>query len=129
MLNGGLSWNLFFYVEFAFALGLLVFAFFVVEETAYDRPPPNYYSETDSPTTQSVGEKPMVSAADRPMRVIPQRKTFVQQLKFWGVHNKDSDFFIMMARSFTYYLVPQVFWVVTTYGKLLYCMGSTAMFC
>jgi heme exporter protein D len=37
MLAGGYSWRLYFYVEIAFAGALLILAFFVVEETMYDR--------------------------------------------------------------------------------------------
>lgn len=57
---------------------------------------------------------------------VPPRKTFLQTLQFWGVYERDADFFLMMARSFTYFLVPHVFWVVTTYGRLLICVASFA---
>jgi uncharacterized membrane protein len=113
MLAGGYSWRLFFYVEFAFAVALFVLAFFVVEETAYHRPKPQ--DVADSP---SGGEKNGATALESTAESsIPVRKTFAQQLKFWGVWEHDSDFFLMMARSFTYFLVPHVFWVVTTYGE------------
>lgn len=116
MLAGGYSWRLFFYVEFAFAMALLIFAFFVVEETTYHREVPQ-----DTSSEGSIGgdEKPSAFGSEQPTRVnvIPTRKTPLQQLKFWGVWEKDSPFFLMMGRSFTYYLVPQVFWVVSTYGK------------
>lgn len=116
MLAGGYSWRLFFYVEFAFAMALLIFAFFVVEETTYHRETPQ-----DTSSEGSIGgdEKPSAFGSEKPtqVHVIPARKTFLQQLKFWGVWEKDSPFFLMMGRSFTYYLVPQVFWVVSTYGK------------
>ncbi|KAL8284342.1 hypothetical protein RB597_001587 [Gaeumannomyces tritici] len=121
MLEGGYSWRLFFYVEFAFAVALLILAFFVVEETCYYRDEAAGASR-DVSAGGSDGEKPPV-AADTEENVgvsaeenIPPRKTFAQTLKFWGVWEHDSDFFIMIARSFTYFLVPHVFWVVTTYG-------------
>ncbi|OAA63700.1 Major facilitator superfamily domain, general substrate transporter [Niveomyces insectorum RCEF 264] len=137
MLAGGLSWRLFFLVEFAFAGALFVIAFFVVEETTYHRKTP---ALSPSPTSADVvlgaaaangssnSEKPAAVLADRPnsnndndndsdlSASVPPRKTFLQTLKFWGVWERDSDFFLMMARSFTYFLVPHVFWVVTTYG-------------
>ena len=118
MLNGGYSWRLFFYVEFAFAVGLLIFAFFVVEETTYHRKAPQEVS--DGPADE---DKPNVLAAETAASStdVPTRKTYIQQLKFWGVWEKDSDFFLMMARSFTYFLVPHVLWVVTTYG---WCCAS-----
>lgn len=115
MLNGGYSWRLFFYVEFAFAVALLIFAFFVVEETTYHRKV--LQEASDSPADD---DKPNVHAAETAASStdIPTRKTFLEQLKFWGIWEKDSDFFLMMARSFTYFLVPHVLWVVTTYGEL-----------
>ncbi|CAK7209739.1 hypothetical protein SBRCBS47491_000543 [Sporothrix bragantina] len=131
MLAGGLSYHLFFWVEFAFAAALLVLAFFVVEETTYHRETPAL-SPTSTHTNEAEGvegaaEKTVVknnanatddnsSIGAAVARPLPPRKTFTEQLKFWGVWEKDSDFFIMMARSFTYFLVPQVLWVVTTYG-------------
>lgn len=48
---------------------------------------------------------------------IPPRKSFVQTLRLWGTIDKDSEFFMMMVRSFSYFFVPPVFWVITTYGE------------
>ena len=113
MLGGGYSWRLFFYVEFAFAAALFIFAFFVVEESYYIRQKPR--DQSDPP---SESEKQRVESAEEGTAAyIPQRKSFAQTLKFWGVFNRDSEFFTMMVRSFTYFLVPHVFWVITTYGK------------
>ncbi|KAL1857458.1 hypothetical protein VTK73DRAFT_8081 [Phialemonium thermophilum] len=125
MLAGGYSWRLFFYVEFAFAMGLLIYSFFVVEETTYHRntaTPAQPPQEISSDASIDNGDKPKVEGIDDATvvsvtaPVIPPRKSFAQTLKFWGVWEKDSPFFLMMARSFTYYLVPPVLWVVTTYG-------------
>lgn len=115
MLNGGYSWRLFFYVELAFALALLITAFFIVEETTYHRKTPGT-QDLSGIHSNSEGEKTSATAEELSEPVIPKRKTFLQTLKFWGVWEKDSEFFLMMARSFTYFLVPHVFWVVTTYG-------------
>ncbi|KAK3689714.1 major facilitator superfamily domain-containing protein [Podospora appendiculata] len=130
MLQGGYSWRLFFYVEFAFAAALLIFAFFVVEETAYKRKTPTDSasvsdaaptytgSEEGEPDKTRTTEKTTENVTETAPSTssIPPRKTFVQTLKFWGVWEKDSDFFLMIARSFTYFFVPHVFWVITTYG-------------
>lgn len=115
MLNGGYSWRLFFYVEFAFGCALLVVAFFVVEETTYHRKAPvdHLSAESQPDETHEKGTTTMVESASSSL---PPRKSFAQQLKFWGVYERDSDFFLMMARSFTYFLVPHVFWVIATYG-------------
>lgn len=112
MLNGGYSWNLFFYVEFAFGCALLIAAFFIVEETTYHRKLP-----IDLSDGADEAEKDKATTVESTASNLPPRKTFIQQLKFWGVYERDSDFFLMMARSFTYFLVPHVFWVIATYGK------------
>lgn len=112
MLNGGYSWRLFFYVEFAFGCALLIVAFFIVEETTYHRKTPVELSG-ETPDEAEKAAATMVESASS----LPPRKSFVQQLKFWGVYERDADFFLMMARSFTYFLVPHVFWVIATYGK------------
>ncbi|KAK4034364.1 major facilitator superfamily domain-containing protein [Parachaetomium inaequale] len=119
MLAGGYSWRLFFYVEFAFGCALLILAFFVVEETLYHRKPrPEAIPESAS--SHNDDEKNSIPNAIiehvPPAAAVPPRKTFLQTLKFWGAYDKDTEFFLMMARSFTYFLVPHVLWVITTYG-------------
>ncbi|KAK4183850.1 major facilitator superfamily domain-containing protein [Podospora australis] len=118
MLAGGHSWRLFFYVEFAFGAALFILAFFVVEETLYHRNAPSGSSTRTSSELHGEREEKVATAiaesASAP--VLPPRKTFMQTLKFWGVYEKDADFFMMIVRSFTYFLVPHVFWVITTYG-------------
>lgn len=122
MLAGGYSWRLFFWVEFAFGVGLLIMAFFVVEETLYKRKSPaeSIRESSDSQIGEEKASETIVETkASAVNGAIPPRKTFVQTLKFWGTYDKDSEFFMMIARSFTYFLVPHVFWVITTYG--LFC--------
>ena len=124
MLAGGYSWRLFFYVEFAFGCALLILAFFVVEETLYHRNKPEAEPPLESSSSQtedknSTSNAVMVEEAT-PAIVTPPRKTFLQTLKFWGVYDKDTEFFLMIARSFTYFLVPHVLWVITTYGQFPY---------
>lgn len=120
MLAGGYSWRLFFYVQFAFGCALLILAFFVVEETLYHRKPPaDAIQESPSPLSQ-VEKASMTNAVSEDSSQtadIPPRKTFLQTLKFWGVYDRESEFFMMIARSFTYFLVPHVLWVITTYGS------------
>lgn len=120
MLNGGYSWRLFFYVEFAFGCALFILAFFVVEETTYHRKPPTPDLSDGPDPEEKVGSSPVATRVGSHAGV-PPRKTFLQTLKFWGVYEKDADFFLMMARSFTYFLVPHVLWVVATYG--VYCLA------
>lgn len=115
MLNAGYSWRLFFYVEIAFGVALLIFAFLVVEETTYHRKLTQ--DSSDGPEDAEKTEATTVERSVTARSSVPPRKTYLQTLKFWGVWERDSEFFLMMARSFTYFLVPHVFWVVTTYGR------------
>lgn len=116
MLSGGYSWRLFFYVEFAFAMALLVLAFFFVEETSYVR----IVSVTPSTPPSELEKNGVPHELERAVQttssVTPARKTFVQTLSLRGRVDHDVPFFTMMARSFTYFLVPQSLWVITTFG-------------
>ena len=124
MLAGGLSWRLFFLVECAFAAALLVLAFFFVEETTYHRAAPAVAVAAstvgdincEKGTLEAIETASTSTSHAAAPRAIPPRKTRLQQLAFWGVWERDSDFFLMMARSLSYLVVPHVFWVVTTYG-------------
>ncbi|KIX04625.1 uncharacterized protein Z518_05495 [Rhinocladiella mackenziei CBS 650.93] len=112
MLAGGYSWRLFFYVEFAFACALFILAFFFVEETWYQRDEmkARLGAATESPEKGVDAEFREVSSAP------PPRKSFISTLKPWGVYDREAPFFMTAIRSFTYFLVPSVFWVVATYG-------------
>ena len=124
MLAGGYSWRLFFYVEFAFGCALAILAFFVVEETMYHRKP---RSESIRESSSSQHDEKTSAVAEDSVQStdIPPRKTFLQTLKFWGAYDKDTQFFLMIARSFTYFLVPHVLWVITTYGPFLRFPSTT----
>ncbi|KAF2654679.1 serine/threonine kinase 16 [Lophiostoma macrostomum CBS 122681] len=111
MLAGGYSWNLFFYVVFAFAMALLILAFFVVEETAYKR-----HVVASPPLSSANSDKGVEASQVEVAPVIPARKSYLTTLKPWSGIDHESEFWIMIPRSFTYFLVPQVFWVITTFG-------------
>ncbi|KIW85606.1 hypothetical protein AYO21_05792 [Fonsecaea monophora] len=114
MLAGGYSWRLFFYVEFAFACALFILAFFFVEETWYKR------EEMKRILGAAVEASPIEKGVGADLHEVsspaPDRKSFVSTLKLWGVYDRDVSFFMTAARSFTYFAVPSVFWVVSTYG-------------
>jgi len=128
MLAGGYSWRLYFYVEIAFAAALFIMAVLFVEETAYKRvyypttgsgSPPQPVAQGRSSGSGSIDEKdaPIHSEnVEYAPHVIPKRKTWLQQLKPWSSIDHEAPFFMTMLRPFTYYLVPAVLWVVTTYG-------------
>ncbi|EJD47757.1 putative MFS transporter [Auricularia subglabra TFB-10046 SS5] len=118
MLAGGFSWRLYFYVEIAFAGALFLLAFFFVEETMYKRAVP---SGSSTPSIDEDKEGKGVKDADlkdveRSHRAIPIRKPFLQTLKPWSYVDHEAQFFMTMVRPFTYFFVPAVFWVITTYG-------------
>jgi len=141
MLAGGYSWRLFFYVVTAFAGALLIFAFFVVEESSYNRnstlPP-----ETGTPVSEVISKEgaPELESQHNEVTQIPERKSFFSTLKLWGGFDHESEFFMTIARSFTNFGIPAVFWVITTYGmsrshinpllikfRNLYWPGSTCL--
>ena len=41
---------------------------------------------------------------------------FFASLRPWSGIEHEAEFFLTAVRSFTYFLVPSVVWVVTTYG-------------
>ncbi|KAK3348616.1 major facilitator superfamily domain-containing protein [Lasiosphaeria hispida] len=128
MLAAGYSWNLFFYVEFAFAMALLILAFFFVEETRYVRNIVSVPSSNGTETNLAVSKEDNVSEREDASANIPARKTLLEQLKPWSPIDHDSEFFMTIARSFTYLLVPSTFWVVTTYGIYIGLCGFAFSF-
>ncbi|EJT99330.1 MFS transporter [Dacryopinax primogenitus] len=131
MLTGGFSWRLYFYVEIAFAGALFILAFLFVEETAYKRVSSNPGTFHPSTTVQPAGPSGSTGSFNEPSAEkiipsaeqieyatpnIPERKSFLQTLKPWSSIDHEAPFFMTMLRPFTYYLVPAVLWVVTTYG-------------
>ncbi|KAK4183992.1 major facilitator superfamily domain-containing protein [Podospora australis] len=135
MLAAGLSWNLFFYVEFAFAGALFILCFLFVEESMYTRrtplPPPSSSSAENIP---AAGEKDIPSSSVRDKSPaglpenIPPRKTFTQQLSLFTKPDYTSDFWSMPLRALTHLLVPSTFWVITTYGIFIGLCGFSFNF-
>lgn len=118
MLAGGYSWRLFFYVVLAFAAALFIAAFFLVEETSYKRPDPAI-----SPSPSRVDEK---YGEDIPRTTLspPSRRSLISTLKPWSSIDHEAQFFTTMFRSFTYFFVPAVFWVVATFGRFFSVDGA-----
>ncbi|KAI1322469.1 putative MFS transporter [Xylariaceae sp. FL0255] len=114
ILAAGYGWQLFFYIVFAFGIALLIMAFIFVEETSYDRKTSMAMSTPESMDDEKGDESQVEAPAMSTL--IPQRKSFFATLNPRGRYNPDVPFFTMMVRSFTYFLVPQVFWVVASYG-------------
>lgn len=118
MLAGGYSWTLFFYVEFAFAIALLILAFIFVEESKFKRVLPPV-SETNSEFRNDEGIKSETAqhlSEVETNTVVPPRKSLAQQLKPWSSIDREAPFFTTMWRAFTLLLIPSTFWVITTYG-------------
>ncbi|KAI0541317.1 putative MFS transporter [Xylaria digitata] len=116
ILAGGYGWRLFFYAEFAFGAALLVLAFLFVEETSYDRKAAMLISTTPTDGERaSDGMKNQV-LTERSDAGVPPRKSFVKTLSLWGRIDHDVPVVTMVARSFTYFLVPQALWVIASFG-------------
>lgn len=107
MLSGGYGWQLFFYVEFAFAMALLIAAFFFVEESRYTR---NISIQTE--VTVAQDEKSQATQTETRLKSSspPARKTLSKQLSIWSGVDREAPFFLTMVRCFTYLLVPSMFW-------------------
>ncbi|XXG97460.1 hypothetical protein Hte_003761 [Hypoxylon texense] len=116
MLSGGYSWRLFFYVEFSFAMALLILAFFFVEETSYDRRAAAALSTPPSESEKDGVPEQLEQSVEQASPAIPPRKSFVQTLSLRGRVDPDAPFFMTIVHSFSYFLVPQSLWVITTFG-------------
>ncbi|KAI1496238.1 putative MFS transporter [Biscogniauxia marginata] len=120
MLPTRYSWRLFFYVILIFAGVLLILAFLFVEESSYDRKP---YAAQDSSSERSDENatklKPPVTTTVQQARGMPARKTFLDTLQPWSRIDHTVPFFTLIWRSFTYFLVPQVLWVITSFGIII----------
>ncbi|KAJ3561322.1 hypothetical protein NPX13_g8992 [Xylaria arbuscula] len=122
MLSTRYSWRLFFYVILAFAVALFILAFLFVEETSYERTKPADAStvseDHDSANATSSQEKPEALAVEH-APVIPERKSFLSTLRPWGRVDRTVPVFTLLWRSMTYILVPQVLWVITSFGIII----------
>ncbi|KAK5110917.1 hypothetical protein LTR62_005455 [Meristemomyces frigidus] len=122
MLAGGYGWRLYFYVEIAFAGLLLLLAFLFVEETAYKRKtpdgpsPPNPDGEKRVFGQQEIGKGGEDAQHIEVETLVPPRRTFLQTLKPWSAIDPDEQLFMTAIRSFSYFFIPAVLWVITTYG-------------
>ena len=127
MLSGGRSYHLFFWVEFAAGVALFLGTIFLFEETMYFR-------QTDQPQGSSTEvnetgikvddaqiEYKQSSDSRTAEPLTPPRKSWVQWLKVVGKNCIDhgSPTIAMAVWSFTYFLVPPVFWVCSTYGVFI----------
>lgn len=107
------GWRLYFYVVLAFSLAVLILAFFFVEETSYDR---NANLLPTTPSEELSGAQSDEKSVRGTVISVPERKSFVKTLEPWGRFDPQMPFFMTMARSFTYFLVPQALWVITSFG-------------
>ena len=133
MLAGGYSWNLFFYVEFAFAVVLLIVTFFFVEESRYKRT--SFAAPSDSPSVVTEDGKAkaettedQISDRENGSANIPPRKSWAAQLRVWSSIDWEEPFFLTILRAFTYLAVPSTFWVITTYGLYIGLCGLSFNF-
>ncbi|KAH7168505.1 major facilitator superfamily domain-containing protein [Fusarium sp. MPI-SDFR-AT-0072] len=134
MLAGGHSYNLFFWVEFAIGCVLLVAVFFLFEETMFFRDShiPGVQLNADGSARLQKDEEQQ-TAEEIEIQATSQnyaRDSYLQQLKLVRRTDPNSPILTMMIRSFTYFVVPPVFWVCSTYGIIigLAALAFTATF-
>ncbi|KAI1804822.1 MFS general substrate transporter [Daldinia bambusicola] len=121
MLPTKYSWRLFFYVIIAFAAALFILAFLVVEESSYDREAHivrDTSTERSDDTVPNAFEKPNESVVEQEAS-IPRRKSFLSTLSPWGRTDPEIHIHTFLWRPFTYFLVPQVLWVITSFGTII----------
>ncbi|KAH7187680.1 major facilitator superfamily domain-containing protein [Fusarium oxysporum] len=128
-LGCGLSYNLFFWIEFALGCVLFLATLAFFEEIMYfeerQLPSPSSQRPIDA---DSIKDEPQATSECRESRLeesvtVPPRKTYLEQCKIFGKTDPNSPVFMMMIRSFTYLIVPQVFWVCSTYGMVIGLAG------
>lgn len=120
MLPTKYSWRLFFYVILIFAVVLFVLAFLFVEETSYQRNLPDGTTiNEDHDSASSTRDKPEERTVEHAPVITPLRKPFLATLRLWGRPDRTAPFFTLLWRSMTYFLVPQVLWVVTSFGIVI----------
>lgn len=117
MLRSGYSWRLFFYVTFAFAIGLLLVTFLFVEETQYKRCKPAHLVSQGT-SIEGSGKTASTDYRENELTQHEERRTFAATLNIFTGINREVQFFLTIARSFTYFLQPFTFWVITTCGSI-----------
>ncbi|KAM5359968.1 hypothetical protein ACJZ2D_014062 [Fusarium nematophilum] len=117
MLAGGHSYNLFFWVEFGIGCLLLLSVFFLFEETMFfrDGPISDLQSNSDGPVSTEEGEDKQVTdqienQVSPGSHIHAPRDSYLQQLKVVRRTDPNSPILMMMIRSFTYFVIPPVFW-------------------
>ncbi|KAH7120515.1 major facilitator superfamily domain-containing protein, partial [Dactylonectria macrodidyma] len=121
MLSSGLSYNLFFWIEFGIGCILFLGTFFLFEETMFlgrKATAPEHQVDLAKDENQATSEGIELSV-QRSSSCPPPRKTYLQQLKVLDTTDPNSPIFLMMVRSFTYFPIPPVFWVCSTYGMII----------
>lgn len=127
MLAGGYSFRLFFYIEFAIGLALVIATFFLCPETAFKRKTKVIDMDSALPSANMATDKQGNIATFQKkvevegIPVMKQRKSYLASLNPWSGVDHEADFFMMMVRSFSYYLVPHVLWVITSFGIYIGC--------
>jgi len=107
MLAAGYGSQLFFYVFIGLGAATFILSIIFVHESRFMRPEVpvdvqmEQFEEKEVATDQTI---------DTPLS---RKKTWLQLMAFWdGVNDKSINPFWTCLRSFTYILVPQVFWVI-----------------
>jgi len=107
-----------------------ILSFWQVPETAYKRKVAS--SSADASHAGSIVEKAGSgpSATAEPVAqdrlevegaaITAQRVSFLASLKPWSPIDHEAEFWMMMVRSFSYFVVPHVLWVTTSFGKSHY---------
>lgn len=103
MLSSGLSYNLFFWIEFAIGCVLFLATLAFFEETMYleERQPPSPSSQQPI-DADSTKDEPQATSECMESRLeesitVPPRKTYLEQCKIFGKTDPDTPVFMMMV--------------------------------
>ncbi|KAH7305296.1 major facilitator superfamily domain-containing protein [Stachybotrys elegans] len=129
MLSSGLSYQLFFWIEFA--LGCILFlgtlAFFeetmYLEERSAHASPEQGQVDTEPGKDERQANSECVETKLEASVTVPPRKSYLEQCKIFGKTDPNTQVLMMVVRSFTYFIVPPVFWVCSTYGMVIGMTG------
>ncbi|KAH7370683.1 major facilitator superfamily domain-containing protein [Rhexocercosporidium sp. MPI-PUGE-AT-0058] len=136
MLSSGLSYNLFFWIEFAIGCALFLGTLAFFEETMYleerpaHAPPEQAKVDTEPGKDERQASSECTETRLEESVTVPPRKSYLEQCKIFGKTDPNTLVLMMMIRSFTYLVVPPVFWVCSTYGMIigLAALAFTATF-
>ncbi|KAJ5904332.1 hypothetical protein N7504_006715 [Penicillium tannophilum] len=112
------SWRVIYYVAAGMIWALVILITFTMPETAYQRTYPNIIDETETDPN-----KVQVAHAES---VIPQKKTYAQQMRLFNPSYTDESLLTLFWRPFPVLFLPSVLWGTLCMSV---CIGTFVAVC